>query len=111
MNRVELTGRLTKDVELRQTQSGLPTATFTIAVDRVSKEQTADFIACVAWRQSAEYLAKYGKKGNWVEVAGKIQVRSYDRDGHKTYVTEVVADDVHLVGGKKEDVWTKEVPW
>lgn len=112
MNRVEITGRLTSDVELRKTQSGLSAASFTLAVDKISKEQTADFIPCVAWRQSAEYLAKYGKKGNWCEVSGRIQVRSYEKDGKKVYITEVIADDVHLVNGKKGEEWkTEEMPW
>lgn len=109
MNRVELVGRLTKDPELRKTQSGLSYCQFTLAVDRrVSKEsqtqQTADFIGCVAWRQSADYLSSYGQKGSVVAVEGKIQTRSYDdRDGHRVYVTEIVADALSLIssGTKK----------
>ena len=102
MNRVELTGRLTKDIELRQTPNGVSTTTFTLAVDRRTKEQqSADFIQCVAWRQSADYLSAYGRKGDWLEVTGRMQVRTYDQDGHRIYITEVVADEVHLVGGKK----------
>ena len=109
MNRVELVGRLTKDPELRKTQSGLSYCQFTLAVDRrVSKEsqtqQTADFIGCVAWRQSADYLSSYGQKGSVVAVEGKIQTRNYDdRDGHRVYVTEIVADALSLIssGTKK----------
>lgn len=103
MNRVELVGRLTKDPELRKTQSGLSYCQFTLAVDRrVPKDsqtqQTADFIGCVAWRQSADYLSNYGKKGSVVAVEGKIQTRNYDdRDGHRVYVTEIVADALSLI--------------
>ena len=102
MNRVELTGRLTKDIELRQTPNGVSTTTFTLAVDRRTKEQqSADFIQCVAWRQSADYLSAYGRKGDWLEVTGRMQVRTYDQDGQRVYITEVIADEVHLVGGRK----------
>lgn len=109
MNCVALVGRLTKDPELRTTQSGLSYCQFTLAVDRrVSKDsqtqQTADFIGCVAWRQSADYLSNYGQKGSVVALEGKIQTRNYDdRDGKKVYVTEVVANNLSLIssGTKK----------
>lgn len=107
MNCVALVGRLTKDPELRTTQSGLSYCQFTLAVDRrVSKEsqtqQTADFIGCVAWRQSADYLSNYGQKGSVVALEGKIQTRNYDdRDGKKVYVTEVLADRLSLISTKK----------
>lgn len=109
MNSVALVGRLTKDPEAKQTQTGLTVCSFTLAVDRhVSKnaqvQQTADFIQCVAWRQSADYLTGYGKKGDMVELEGKIQTRNYDdRDGKKVYVTEVVANNLSLIssGTKK----------
>ena len=107
MNSVALVGRLTKDPEAKQTQTGLTVCSFTLAVDRhVSKnaqvQQTADFIQCVAWRQSADYLTGYGKKGDMVELEGKIQTRNYDdRDGKKVYVTEVLADRLSLISTKK----------
>ena len=103
MNSVQLTGRLTKDPEAKQTQTGLTVCSFTLAVDRhVSNQQSADFISCVAWRQSADYLSKYGHKGDMVELEGKIQTRNYDdRDGKKVYVTEVVADRLSLISTKK----------
>ncbi len=104
MNRVELVGRLTKDVEVRKTQSGLSVASFTVACDRrfsrdqQNNQQTADFISCVAWRQTADFLGSYARKGALVSVEGRIQTRSYDdRDGRRVYVTEVVADDVRLL--------------
>ena len=109
MNSVALVGRLTKDPELRTTQSGLSYCQFTLAVDRRVSEksqtqQTADFIGCVAWRQSADYLSNYGQKGSVVALEGKIQTRNYDdRDGKKVYVTEVVVNNLNLIssGSKK----------
>lgn len=104
MNSVQLTGRLTKDPEAKQTQTGLSVCSFTIAVDRhVSNQQTADFIGCVAWRQSADYLSKYGHKGDMIELEGKIQTRNYDdKDGKRVYVTEIVADRLSIISGKKK---------
>lgn len=109
MNSVALVGRLTKDPELKKTQSGLSYCQFTLAVERrVSRDaqtqQTADFIGCVAWRQSADYLTEYGQKGSMVALEGKIQTRNYDdRDGKKVYVTEVVSNSLSLIssGTKK----------
>ena len=103
INRVVLVGRLTKDVEVRKTQSGLSVASFTLACDRRfssnnQSQQTADFINCVAWRQSADFLGSYGRKGMLVGLDGRIQTRNYDgQDGRKVYVTEVVADSVQLL--------------
>ena len=102
MNRVAIVGRLTKDIELKKTQSGLSVTSFTVAVNRRGGDQTADFIACVAWKQSSEYLSNYGKKGSVVALEGRIQTRNYEQNGHKVFVTEVVADSVSLIGGKKE---------
>lgn len=107
MNRVELSGRLTKDIELRKTGTGKSVVSFTVA----TKEKEAQFINCVAWNQSADYMSQYGHKGDNVIVAGRIQTRSYDQDGQKKYVTEIIADSVELIG-KREDEWnTKEMPW
>lgn len=105
INKVVLVGRLTRDVEVRKTASGLSVATFTVAVSRRyvrqdaqnNNQPTADFISCVAWRQAADFLGNYGKKGTLVGVEGRIQTRSYDaNDGHRVYVTEVVCDNVEL---------------
>lgn len=102
INKVVLVGRLTKDVEIRKTQSGLSVAQFTVAVNRRcsdNKEQTADFINCVAWRQSADYLGSYSHKGSQVGIEGRIQTRNYDdKDGKRVYVTEVVCESVCLLG-------------
>lgn len=102
INRVVLVGRLTKDVDVNKTNSGLSVAKFTVAVDRrmpknSDGQQSADFVPCVAWRQSADFLGTYARKGNLVSVEGRIQTRNYDdKDGRKIYVTEVVCDNVQL---------------
>lgn len=108
INSVVLVGRLTKDIELRKTQSGLSVASFTVACDRRlsqeqrnNNEQSADFINCVAWRGSADFLGKYARKGDTVGVEGKIQTRNYDRDGQRVYVTEVLANSVNLLHSKQ----------
>ena len=108
INSVVLVGRLTKDIELRKTQSGLSVASFTIACDRRlsqeqknNNEQSADFINCVAWRGSADFLGKYAHKGDTVGVEGRIQTRNYDRDGQRVYVTEVLANSVNLLHSKQ----------
>jgi single-strand DNA-binding protein len=109
INRVVLVGRLTKDVEIRKTQSQLSVASFTVAVDRrVSRSQdsnsnqpTADFINCVAWRQTADFLGTYAKKGALVGVDGRLQTRTYDdAQGNRHYVTEVVCDNANLLESK-----------
>ena len=106
MNKAILVGRLTKDPELKTTGSGVSVASFTLAVNRRFKNAEgnydADFINCVAWRQSAEYLSKNYSKGDMVGISGSIQTRSYDKDGTKVYITEVVADEIHYVGGTKK---------
>ncbi len=104
INRVVLVGRLTKDIELKKTQSGLSVATFTVACNRrvaQGQERSADFINCVAWRQSAEFMAQYAKKGALVGVEGRISTRNYDgADGKKVYVTEVVCDSCQILESK-----------
>ena len=110
-NNVILIGRLTKDVEARKTQSNLTVTSFTIACDRSfsrsqgdQSQQTADFINCVAWRQTAEFLAQYAKKGNLLGVEGRIQTRNYTgTDGKRVYVTEVVCDNVQLLTPKSDN--------
>lgn len=100
INRVILTGRLTKDVELRATPSGANVVSFTVAVDSYGKDQNgnqnqASFVNCVAWNNQAKFLSQYCKKGNLLAIDGRLQTRSYDRkDGTKAYVTEVVAERV-----------------
>ena len=105
-NKVILIGHLTADPELKQTQSGISVVSFSIGVNRrVSKdaEPKTDFINIVAWRQTAEFVSRYFKKGKPILVCGSIQSRSYtDNQGNKRYVTEVVADEVSFVESKAD---------
>ena len=103
MNSINLTGRLTSTPDLRMTQSGIPVCSFTLAVKRPRVTDTTDFINCVAWRQSAEYIGKYGQKGDLVELCGVLTARKYeDKDGNKRTAYEVVADNLSLIGGRTE---------
>ena len=106
INSVVLVGRLTKDIELRKTSSNISTCTFTLACNRRyssgnNNQPTADFINCVAWRQSADFLAQYASKGAVVGVEGRITTRKYEGQNGKVYVTEVTCDSVQLIGGNK----------
>ena len=105
LNNVSLVGRLTKDVELRYTPSNVAVATFTLAINRTFKnesgEREADFSNRVVWRQQAENLANFAKKGALIGVIGRIQTRSYDnQQGQRVYVTEVVAEQFQLLESK-----------
>ena len=99
INRVILTGRLARDPELRKTQSGLSVCSFQLAVDRpkLNGQNETDWISCQAWRQAADYICNYAKKGALLAVDGRIQTRSYDNaTGQKVYVTEVVCERVEI---------------
>lgn len=107
LNQVVLMGRLTRDPELRHTQSNLPVASFTLAVDRSfgreGTEKHTDFIDIVAWRNTAEFVSKYFVKGQMAAVVGKLQIRDWtDKEGNKRRNAEVVADQVHFTGSKRE---------
>ena len=107
INRVILVGRLTKDVEVSKTQSGLSVANFTVACDRRGSRnqeggQQADFINCTAWRQSADFLGQYAKKGAMIGVEGRIQTDSYERDGQRVYTTKVNCDSVQLLESRSQ---------
>ena len=108
MNKVILIGRLTKDPEVKMTQSQVAVCTFTVAVDRRFKdangERQADFITCVAWRQQAELLGKYFQKGSRIAVVGNIQTRSYEVEGNRRYTTEVMVDEIEFVESKRDGV-------
>lgn len=102
INNVVLVGRLTRDAELRYTPSNVAVATFTLAVNRPFKneagEREADFINCVIWRQSAENLANWAKKGSLIGITGTIQTRNYEnQQGQRVYVTEVIASNFQLL--------------
>ena len=102
MNTTQLVGRLTKDIELKYTQSGTAVGSFTLAINRSftkeNGEREADFINCVIWRKAAENLAKFTRKGSQIGIEGRIQTRNYDnQQGQKVYVTEVVVNNFHLL--------------
>lgn len=104
-----LIGRITKELELRKTPSGVSVVQFNLAVDRgITKEkkdqgeQSADFIQCVVWRSSAEFLMDYATKGTLIALQGHISTRNYESEKDKHYITEVVADGVKILGGWKE---------
>jgi single-strand DNA-binding protein len=105
INRVVLVGRLTRDVDLRYTQSGTAVGSFTVAVTRNFKnaqgERDSDFVSCVMWRKAAENFANFTRKGSLVGIDGRIQTRNYENaQGQRVYVTEVVADDFALLEPK-----------
>lgn len=102
MNNVSLIGRLTKDVEERRTQNGTHVASFTLAVDRIKKEDGADFIPCIVWDKAAETIAKYVHKGDLFGVTGHIQTRRYEKNGRMNYVTEVVTTSFQFLERKRE---------
>ena len=105
MNKVQLIGRLTKDPEVKYTQNQIANLQFSIACDRKFKDQNgqrqSDFINCVAWRQTAEFIAKYFNKGNKIALVGSIQTRTYEKNGAKQYITEVIVDEVEFVENKQ----------
>ncbi|MCD7927332.1 MAG: single-stranded DNA-binding protein [Oscillospiraceae bacterium] len=109
LNKIFLQGRLVADPEMRQTQSGIPVATFRIAVDRDFKnkdtgEKEADFVSIVAWRSTAEFICRYFTKGRLIIVEGRLQMRGYtDRDGNKRTAAEVVADSVYFGDSKRAE--------
>ncbi|MBR6395082.1 MAG: single-stranded DNA-binding protein [Ruminococcus sp.] len=110
MNKVILMGRLTADPELRQTQSGVSSCRFTVAVnrnfvDKQSGERQADFITCIAWRQTAEFVTRYFNKGSMICVEGSLRTGSYQDRNHSDvthYTTDVYVDNVEFTGSKKE---------
>ena len=108
LNHIAIMGRLTRDPELRRTGSGLAVASFTVAVDRdfgknENGEKETDFIDCVAWRNTAEFVSKYASKGRMVAVSGRLQIRSWtDKDGNKRRTAEVVADNVYFGDSRRD---------
>ena len=108
LNHITIMGRLTRDPELRRTGSGIAVASFTVAVDRDFSpkdggEKETDFIDCVAWRQTGEFVSKYFTKGRMAVVSGRLQIRSWtDKDGNKRRTAEVVADNVYFGDSKRD---------
>ncbi len=109
LNHITIMGRLTRDPELRRTGSGIAVASFTLAVDRDfapkdGGERETDFIDCVAWRQTGEFVSKYFTKGRMAVVSGRLQIRSWnDKDGNKRRTAEIVADNVYFGDSKRDD--------
>ena len=107
LNHIVLMGRLTRDPELRYTQSQTPVASFSLAVDRDfgrGEEKQTDFIDCVAWRQTGEFVSKYFQKGSMAVVSGRLQMRDWtDRDGNKRRSAEVVVDNVYFGESKRRE--------
>ncbi len=108
LNKIFLMGRLTRDPELRRTQTGTPVASFSLAVDRDFKdkstgERTTDFIDVVAWRQTAEFVSRYFSKGRMAVVEGRLQIRDWpDKDGGKRRTAEVIADNIYFGDSKRD---------
>ncbi|MBR6487481.1 MAG: single-stranded DNA-binding protein [Clostridiales bacterium] len=114
MNKVILMGRITKDIEVKQTPSNIAVCSFTIACDRRFKTQSGerqtDFINCVAWRQQATLIGNYFHKGSRIAIVGSLQSRSYDdQNGQKRYITEVIVDEVEFVDSKSESQGQQQV--
>lgn len=103
LNRITIMGRMTKDAELRRTDSGKAVTSFTLAVDRDFEKGKTDFIDCVAWGNTAEFVAKYFSKGRMAVASGRLQLRDWtDKDGNKRRAAEVVADSVYFADSKKD---------
>ena len=108
LNHITIMGRLTRDPELRRTGSGIAVASFTVAVDRDfggrdGGERETDFIDCVAWRQTGEFVSKYFTKGSMAVVSGRLQIRNWnDKEGNKRRTAEVVADNVYFGESKRQ---------
>ncbi len=108
MNKVILSGNLTRDPEAGQTNSGISYCRFTVAVQRrfanADGEREADFLNCTAWRQTAEFISKYFKKGSKISIVGSIQTRSYDgQDGQRKFATDIVVEEAEFAGAKVDN--------
>ena len=106
LNHITIMGRLTRDAELRRTGNGVAVASFTVAVDRdysQDGQKETDFIDCVAWRGTGEFVSRYFAKGSMIVVSGRLQIRTWtDKDGNKRKAAEVVADEVYFGEGRKD---------
>lgn len=106
LNRVIILGRITQDLEIRQTQGGVAVLSFTVAVDRgyvkQGEERQTDFINCVAWRQQAEFISRYFAKGRMIAIEGNLRTRTYDdKNGVKHYITEISVDSAFFAGEQR----------
>ena len=108
INKVIIMGRITQDLELKQTPNGVSVLSFTVAVDRnftkQGEEKQSDFISCVAWKERAEFISRYFGKGRMIAVEGQLRTRTYeDKNGSKHYLTEVYVDNASFTGEKKAE--------
>lgn len=115
LNKVILMGRMVRDPELKSTPQGVSTLSFSIAVDRnfvrEGEERKADFINCVAWRKTAEFISKFFPKGKMIALTGEIQTRDWDKpEGGKGYATEVIVSEVYFAGDKKDEASVPVIP-
>lgn len=113
LNHITVMGRLTKDPDVRRTPNGVPVTSFTLAVDRDFGEKATDFIDCVAWKNTADFVGKYFAKGRMAIADGRLQIREWnDKEGNKRRSAEIVADHVYFGDSKKndsnDDDWTKD---
>lgn len=112
MNKAILVGRLTKDVDLKTTASGISVCRFTAAVNRRFKNAEgnydADFIPCTAFRKTAEFISKNFAKGACIGIVGSIQTGSYEKDGQRVFTTEIMVDEAYFVGGKTDNKTEKQ---
>lgn len=115
LNKIIVMGRMVRNPELRRTNTGTAVASFTIACDRDFKseggERDADFIECVAWRNTAEFVSKYFTKGRMAVVSGRLQTRNWtDKEGNKRNATEIVAESVYFGDSKREELQSYAAP-
>lgn len=109
MNKAMLVGRVTKPIELRHTQSGTAIVRFSLAVNRLKKDDGADFVNCVAYAKLADLMDQYVKKGDRLGVVGRIQTGSYEKDGRKIYTTDVIVENLEFLNNKSSDENDAEV--
>lgn len=109
LNKVILGGRLTAGPELKQTPQGVSVTTFSIAVNRKGKDAQTDFINCVAWRQTADFICRFFKKGSSICISGSVQTRTWnDQQNNKRYATEIIADEAFFVDGKNDNAASEQ---
>lgn len=114
LNKIVVMGRLTRDPELRYTKSQTPVASFTLAVDRDYVQDGAsretDFIDCVAWRGTAEFVSNYFRKGSMAVVSGRLQIREWEKDGNKRKTAEIVVDNVYFGESRQREEGRQKLP-
>lgn len=110
MNSISLIGRTTNEIEIRTTQTGNVVASFSLAVKRPYTKDKTDFFNVIAWDKKAELLKQYVSKGNMVGIGGYVQIRTYEKDGQTRYITEVIVENVDLIGGQQQPSQRPELP-